>query len=218
MLFLNVGWFERMDFSEAMAAAARLAASAVDETMGKHRASHVVDEDDITPYLLATLQIRLTGQIGGLTWAASVVRHRRGSAAEEARTGADMVISVNLVTPTEKYSKGVLVQAKRVGPDGILAATQLSELNIQCKKMLAISPASFVFDYSPHGMRVGSASRIAGTSNRRLYSLCGWTPYRFFLELFRCPIGDPELRSALVADLPLPRLEITANGMLDVEE
>lgn len=207
-----------MDFNEAMAAAARLAASAVDETMGLHRARRVVDEDDITPYLLATLQIRLTGQIGGLTWAASVVRHRRGVAAEEARTGADMVISVNLVTPTEKYSKGVLVQAKRVGPNGMLAARQLLELNTQCEKMLAISPASFVFDYSPHGMRVGSASRIAGTSNKRLYSVCGWTPYRFFLELFRCPVGDPRLASALVADLPLPCLEITAEGTLDMED
>jgi hypothetical protein len=33
---------------------------------------------------------------------------------------------------------------------------------------------------------------------------CNWTSYRFFLELFRSPIGDPNLTSALVRDLPVP--------------
>ena len=96
-----------------------------------------------------------------------------------------MALTVNLVAPTEKYSKGVLVQAKRVGPEGILAVTQLSKLNLQCKKMLAISPVSFVFDCPPDGMRVGSASRIAGTSNRRLYSVRAWSPSRFFRDVSR---------------------------------
>ena len=197
-----------MEFSEAMAEAAKVADSAVHETMMQHRHGRITDEDDITPDLLATLRVRLTGQISGLRWASSVVRHRSGIAAEEAWTGADLLISVTLRTPTESYAKGVLVQAKRVGPGATMSQAGLVGLKDQCAKMLAISPAAFVFDYSPYGMRVGSATRIAGTSDRRLHDVCGWTPYRFFLELFRCPIGDPRLTTALVADLPLPELRI----------
>lgn len=204
-----------MDFSETMAVAAHVAASAVHETMRQHRLGHIVDEDDITPDLLATLRTRVNGPIGGLTWTSSVVRHRRGIAAEEATIGADMVICVRLDTSTEKYAKGVLVQAKRVGPGAVLSKSQLNNLKEQCNRMLTISPSSFVFDYSPYGMRVGAASRIAGTAEVDMSAICGWTPYRFFLELFRCPVGDPRLKSSLVSDLPLPQLHISAEGSFE---
>jgi hypothetical protein len=104
-----------MNFEEAMAAAARIAAQAATMSMRQYRTGYITDEDDITPDLLATVRTALTGQIGGLTWSASVARHRRGRAAEEASTGADILIHVALDTPTDKYSKGVLVQAKRPG-------------------------------------------------------------------------------------------------------
>ena len=71
----------------------------------------------------------------------------------------------------------------------------------QCEKMLAITPAAFVMDYGDGNARCGAASRIAGATSYDLYKLCGWTSYRFFLEFFRSPIGDPRITSALVDEI-----------------
>ena len=202
-----------MNFNDAMSAAAHKASEAVDITMRETRLGHLTDEDDITPDLLATIRGALSGQIGGLTWTSSVVRHHAGAAAEEKRTGADMLIHVSLKTTTEQFSKGVLVQAKRLDAGQNMSTAEMKRLQAQCGRMLAHTASSFVFDYSPLSMRVGSAARIEHTKERNLYELCGWTPYRFFLELFRCPIGDPRLKSALVRELPVPyELDISAVG------
>jgi hypothetical protein len=83
----------------------------------------------------------------------------------------------------------------------------------QCDRMLDVTAAAFVFDYARGGMRCGPATRIAGTGRRDLYSVCGWTSYRFFLELFRCPVGDPRITSAAVDELPVRfGLNVTAVG------
>jgi len=165
--------------------------------------------------LVGSLKSALSGQIGGLQWSASVTRHRRGIAAEESRTGADLVIHVRLDTPTQKYSKGVLVQAKRFEPFEAMNRVEQRDLHDQCGKMLAITPSAFVFNYMKSGMRCGAATRISGAANRNVPSLCSWTSYRFFWELFRCPVGDPRLTSALVGDLPVPTvLNIKAEGEL----
>jgi hypothetical protein len=187
-----------------MSTAARVAASATQTTMRQYRSGFIHDEDDITPYLLATIGTTLDGEIAGLTWRASVARHRRGVAAEEARTGADILIHVTLDTPTQTYAKGALVQAKRFGPEEFMSKQEHVHLRNKCDKMLAITPASFVFNYMTDSMRVGAASRIIGSSGRHLRSLCSWTPYRFFFELFRCPIGDGRITSALFPDLTDP--------------
>jgi hypothetical protein len=117
------------------------------------------------------------------------------------------------------YSKGVLVQAKRVGRDEMLGKREYAELIDQCDRMLAITPSAFVFDYTKYSMRCGAATRISGSSSRDLHRTCGWTSYRFFLELFRCPIGDPRITSALVDELPASwGLEISAKGQLTEKE
>jgi hypothetical protein len=175
----------------------------------------VTDEDDLTGVLVGRLDSRLDGHIGGLTWNTTIVRHRSGRAAEERRTGADLVIHVSLDTSTERYSKGVLVQAKRVEPNDQMNQAEHNELRRQCRDMLKITPAAFVFDYVKGWMRTGSATRIAGSRRLDLYHICAWTSYRFFLELFRCPIGDPKITSARVDDLPVPyALKISATGDL----
>jgi hypothetical protein len=207
-----------LSFEDAMAAAARKATEAVTKALRDYRHGYLRDEDDITPYLLGFLRIALNGSIGGLTWTASVASHR-GRSAEERRTGADILIHVRLDTPTEKYGKGVLVQAKRLEQDSFLPNRELERLQEQCRKMLEFTPAAFVFDYMPTSMRVGSASRIIGTRNRHLRTVCSWTSYRFFLELFRCPIGDPRIESGLFTDLADPpnRLFLTAVGDIAIE-
>lgn len=200
-----------MDFEETVKEAARRADRAVRRAMKKYGAGLVTDEDDLTGVLIGELDAALDGQIGGLTWSTSVVRHRKGTAAEEKATGADMVIHVSFKTRQRRYAKGVLVQAKRVEPEAEMRAAAHKELVRQCGTMLSVTPAAFVFDYTQGVMRCGAATRIAGSTNRVLYDECSWTSYRFFLELFRCPVGDPRLTSARVRDLLVPTvLEITA--------
>jgi hypothetical protein len=123
-------------------------------------------------------------------------------------------------TPTQTYSKGVLIQAKKSEPSDYWSATSHRELVAQCNRMLAITPAAFVFNYKNDGIRCGAATRVAGA--KIVVSpgyLCRWTSYRFFLELFRCPIGDPRITSAKVDELPVPFvLHIGMTGELTVEE
>jgi hypothetical protein len=207
-----------MTFEEATREAARAAHGAVTKAMEDVRLGHEVDEDDLTGILVGRIGSALDGEIGGLKWKCSILRHRRGKAAEEKKYGADMLMHVTMDTPTQKYSKGVLVQSKKVGPDRGMYPSEKSELTEQCRKMLAVTPAAFVFDYGKGYMRCGPASRIVGATSHDLYKICGWTSYRFFLEYFRSPIGDPRITSSFVKDLPPPwELKITAEGSLDEE-
>jgi hypothetical protein len=211
-----------MGFDEAMRAAAHSAEHAVWRAMAKYRDGLVTDEDDLTGVLIGSLDAEFSAKrasdIGGLQWSSSILRHRKGAAAEEKRIGADMLIHVSVNTPIQTYSKAVLVQAKRHEPGDHMTAREQNELLTQCKKMLAVSPAAFVFDYAKGEMRCASATKIAGSANRDLYAACSWTAYRFFLELFRCPIGDPRITSAKAADLSVPIvLDLVGTGELTRE-
>ncbi|OCJ15273.1 hypothetical protein A6U87_24430 [Rhizobium sp. AC44/96] len=202
-----------MGFDDAMREAAKAADNAVARAMRKYRDGLTVDEDDLTGVLIGSLDAEFDRNIAGIQWSSSILRHRKGSAAEEKRIGADMVFHIALTTPLVKYSKAVLIQAKRHQPGMLMTQNEHHDLGAQCSKMLAVTPASFVFDYTTSGMRCGSASKIYGSTNRDLYDACKWTSYRFFLEFFRSSIGDPRLTSAKVADLPVPLvLNLSAQG------
>lgn len=211
-----------MGFEDSMRMAAHSAADAVWRAMAKYRDGLVTDEDDLTGVLIGSLDAEFsakpTKDFGGLQWSSSILRHRKGVAAEEKRIGADMIIHVRVDTPIQTYSKAVLVQAKRHEPGDEMSSKESKDLLKQCKKMLAVSPAAFVFDYAKGEMRCASATKIAGSKNKDLYDACNWTAYRFFFELFRCPIGDPKITSAKAADLPVPIvLKLAATGELTQE-
>lgn len=211
-----------MGFDDAMRTAAHSAEQAVSRAMAKYRDGLVTDEDDLTGVLVGNLDAEFSAKggrdIGGLQWSSSILRHRTGRAAEEKRIGADMIIHVRVSTPIQTYSKAVLVQAKRKEPGDQMSAKERNELLGQCKKMLAVTPAAFVFDYAKGEMRCASATKIGGSTNNDLHAACNWTAYRFFLELFRCPIGDPRITSAKAADLPVPIvLKLAGTGDLTQE-
>lgn len=202
-----------MSLQNSFRSAAKAANKAVGRAIKKYRNGLVTDEDDITGVLLGNLDSEFDKEIDGITWSCSILRHRKGIASEESRIGADMIIHVRLKTPILEYSKGVLVQAKRVEAGASMNRAAHNELIQQCDRMLDVTPSSFVFDYATKSMRCGSASKIAGSSNRNLYNACTWTAYRFFFELFRCPVGDPRLTSAKVRDLPVSNIvEIVGSG------
>lgn|SRR5215813_8342074 len=102
-----------MTFDEVTRAAAHKAEHAVAITITNLKRKHVYDEDEVTGFLVGSLHTVFDGyQIDGVTFSASILRHRRGMAAEERRYGADILIHVNMNTRTQTYSKGVLIQAK----------------------------------------------------------------------------------------------------------
>jgi len=202
-------------FDEAMQAAARAADGAVWNTVEKYNSGGVFDEPEISTYLISQLDSKMTGQIGGLSWSSAIVRNGKGKAGEEKRIGADILLHVSVNTPTERYSKGVLIQAKKAEPYQQVPNAVMDELGEQCQKMLGHTPSAFVMSYSSKGFRAGSATRFTGTQNRDIHRVCTWTTYRFFLELFRCPIGDPRITSGRVKELPVPHvIHLTAEGQL----
>ena len=137
-----------MTFEESIREAAHRAEEAVKGTIDQYSRGSVTEEEDLTGALAGQLEARLRGQIGGLTWNTTILRRRRGIAAEEQRIGADMIIHVKMDTSTDHYSKGVLIQAKRVEPNILMSSKDHGDLKSQCQKMLDVTSASFVFDYT----------------------------------------------------------------------
>jgi len=205
-----------MKFEDTMRKVARRAARATRLSMDKLKSGRIKHEDDLTPALAQAIESEVNGyKAGGVTWDAAVLTHKKSG--EEGVYGADLLIHVKLQTPQYKYSKGVLVQAKRIGPSVNMPSRDHANLVTQCGKMIGQSAASFVFAYDPRGLRAASATKIAGATDKHLYDQCSWTAYRFFLELFRCPIGDPKIKSADVADLARIGLALTGIGDLDAD-
>lgn len=194
----------RSRLEEAFRQAAHAADCAVSAAMEKYAHGHVTDEDDITGVLIGRLDAAFDENIGDIKWSSSILRHCKGLAAQEKIVGADMLIHVSIKTPQLAYSKGVLIQSKRVDDGVEMTVGSHKELLSQCDKMLDITPDSFVFNYTKSGMRCASANRIAGASSRILNDSCNLTSYRFFLEFFRCTTGDRRITSAKFDDLRIP--------------
>lgn len=194
-----------ISLEQAFREAAHAADRAVSAAMLKYADGLVTDEDDITGALIGRLDAAFDEKIGGVTWSSSILRHRKGVAAQEKKVGADMLFHVSIKTPQLTYSKGVLIQSKRIDEGVEMTLNGHKELLSQCDKMLDITPASFVFNYTKSGMRCASATKIAGASSRVLNDSCNLTSYRFFLELFRCTTGDRSITSAKFDDLQIPK-------------
>lgn len=206
-----------MTFDEIMRETAHRAEKASRSAMSKLASGRVKHEDDLTGVLVGRIEEQFdNAQIGGIVWDTAILTHR--ASGEEGIYGADLLIHVSLNTPEFTYSKGVLVQAKRIGPGQNMSARDHGDLVGQCNKMLKWTSSAFVVSFDAKGMRAASATKIAGSSERALYDQSDWTAYRFFLELFRCPIGDPRITSANVADLqPRHGISIKGSGSLHAD-
>ena len=186
-----------MIYDDDIRKAARRAEKGVRRAIASLRARRVKREDDLTGVLKGNLDAELEGQVGGLTWHCTILDHSSGKSAEEHEFGADLLIHVRFNARHLKYDKGILVQAKKLGVGELMSPSELVRLRQQCEDMLAHSPESFVWIYSNHGVRCGSALSVAHSSDRDLNDKAVWTSYRFFLELFRCQIGDQNIRDSV---------------------
>lgn len=184
------------DFQLAIKAAAKLANEAAKEIQTRISKRRLIDEDDITPAFLQELEAKFRNrEIAGLTWDSKVMRHRKGSAAEEKISGADFMITIDWKTKLYTQSKGLLVQAKKIEASRNMRQDELDNLKAQCNKMLKITPSAFVINYTKQEIRATSAAKISGTSDHDLNGQCEITTYNFFKEFFKCSYGDPNMSS-----------------------
>lgn len=203
-----------MTFETDVRAAAHAADEAVYKVMRKYRGARVTDEPDITGVLIGRLDAVLDGEIGGLEWSSTIIRSSSGSAAEEKKIGADLLLHVRFDAHGRSFNKGLLVQAKRAEVGQQLSSGEAKRLHEQCRRMLSTTIASYVFVYATDQMRCGGAANFFEKPKRDIHGNCSWTSYRFFLEFFRCPIGDPLIQGPLVEDLPVPHvLSLQARGL-----
>ncbi len=209
-----------MNFEQLAYRAAAVANRAANDVIGYYASGMYSDEPEITAGLATMLQHQFAGKrFAGLKWSATIMRHYSGHAAQEKRTGADLLIHVQLNTPQQTYSKGVLVQAKRERDKANLSGADHAELRDQCGRMLQFTPAAFVFHYTKTGIACASATLVQGSADRNLNRVCHWSSHRFFLELFRCPIGDPRMTIAMVDDLRvLNAIKIEGTGDLTLDD
>ncbi|AVO38204.2 hypothetical protein [Pukyongiella litopenaei] len=168
-------------------------------------------EVDITGRLLGAVVERLDGRsIKGLKWRAKQFKTGRDSAAEEKRVGADFMGVLDIDLDEYSVTKGFLVQAKRAEPRKPI--DDWKRLEDQLEKMLAISPASFLFVYSrERGIRAFPAVSVLGLKSRDVFDLYDRSFERFFEEHLECFIGDrelsvPTMQAALSGDAPSERV------------
>ena len=207
------------DFDEAMSKAAHIADKATWHAMREMASRRAYDEDDTTGELIGELNAALRGQIGPMHWKAKILRHRKGVAGEELRYGADISFHMSYKDRNRRFSKGVLIQSKKVEPHVAMSAKEHTRLVGQCETMLTHSAASYVFDYAEGGLRVSSANKISGLSDRYLHSNCEWTAYRFFYEFFRCPVGDRRVTTTHIgSDLIVGSKAIEDGGLPAIVE
>lgn len=115
----------------------------------------VEEEPQITDRILGAVEGRVAGQkYNGVSWKARTLRTGRGSAAEEKRHGADLMGVLDIDLPEYRVKKGFLAQAKKANPDRLLQKYEWERMIEQCKKMMELTPDSFIFVYPTQPMNV----------------------------------------------------------------
>jgi hypothetical protein len=113
----------------------------------------------------------------------------RGPRALEHLVGADLYVGVRVVMAGQvELSKGMLAQAKK-GP--WLSPQDSFFLVEQCKKMLALSPSSYVWVYTPDGIGVVDAEKVVERESRNLTNRRRLD--EALSEMLACNEGDPNI-------------------------
>lgn len=170
----------------AITAAAAACEDAGNAITARFRGDDVVEEDDFTSALAQGIIDRL-GQLnlGGVEWRAQKLTSRRKSS-EEGRVGADLLGILEVDLPKIKLRKGFLAQAK------LQNKHKMPYLREQCRKMLEVSPASFIFVYGKTEVLVYPAIAFA-TGHLPFSAVEPWTLGRFFEAHFGSFVGDQRL-------------------------
>ncbi len=162
----------------------------------------VEQEPAFTDRMLGRIEHALEGyEIKGVSWKAKTLTDR-GRNAQESKYGADFLGVASIELPNFKLSKGFLAQAKLLGPTGKITKSEYERMQGQCKKMLGLTPDSFVFLYSIVGISIVPAiSVVSCNSPINPHDLYSRSMARFYEEHFACFIGDGALSAPRIENL-----------------
>lgn len=189
---------------------------AVTQTLIDIKEERISQEEDISDRLMVRIQDRINtlGRYKGIEFEAKIYVRR----SEEPQCGADIGGLLEINIQNYHITKAFLAQAKK----GTIARYDISgnavirlenkdkirKLAEQCRKMLRITPSSFVFIYAPNGIHVFPATttlsdisnwnRGAYSISERLYSKSLPT---FFDEYFKSFFGDTRIGTS-IKDVP----------------
>lgn len=162
-----------------------------------------MQEPDITSQIVGSWVQAMDGyEARGLRWDAHVLT-ALGPGSQEHDYGADLLEVIEFDVPCFRVCKGFLVQAKKLASGELMSPRDWERMQDQCGHMYhEVSPASFVFFYSPTGVRVIPASSILSSHCvRRPEEFHGRTLQRFLEEHFESIIGDLALSVDTPAEL-----------------
>lgn len=184
---------------------------AVTQTSMDIKEGWVVQEEDISGRIVANIEhaINTLGEYKGISFKAKVYTSK-GPHSEERRCGADIGGLLEINIQNYHITKAFLSQAKKgtvsrydIGGRAVIRLEnrdQIQKLADQCRKMLRITPSSFVFIYSDEGIHVFPAVAVLSDTNKwnrhaysiseRLYSKSLST---FYEEYFKSFFGDTRI-------------------------
>ena len=162
--------------------------------MGLTRTRHgrAEQEPAVTDRMIASIEAEFdTPERDRFYWSAKTLTDR-GRGSQESKHGADFLGVLRINIDGFRIAKGFLAQAKLSSRNSSVDQRALAD---QCRKMLRLSPASFVFVYSDDDFRVIPAiSVLAGSGNLQDHYTRGIQ--RFFEEHIECFIGDSSISTA----------------------
>ncbi len=174
--------------------------------------SAIVDEDDFTSRLLERLELALNGWThAGITLTASKLTSR-GRRAEETEFGADIVATVNIDLEEYQAKKGILVQAKRLEVGRKFGTKAWTNLEVQIEKMQRHTNESYVWIYSPSGVRSLKSTALTGLKSRKPDDLYLAKCATFLGEFVQCKHGDPRITGFHPGNLSQLRDEYAAKS------
>ena len=174
-----------------------------------NRFSAIADEDDFTSQLIGCLAAEFDGwSYKGIKWSTIPGRSEagelginvsarkltsRGAHSEESWMGADIVLTTQITIPGYKTIKSMLIQSKNLGEGERLRTSEWNRLLGQIDDMRGISDHSFVWLYSPEGVRSVRASQLSHLETRRPDDLYTSHAASLFAGFIKSEEGDDHL-------------------------
>lgn len=175
---------------------ARIIDSAAKDTCLDYRSGLFDHEPSFTDRMLGRIATALDGyKSRGVQWKARTLTSS-SSNSEEARYGADFMGALDVGVTDYTVQKGFLAQAKRLEPGEALSQRDFQRLVQQCRRMLCLTPAAFVFLYAKTGVEVVPAIAVVGSSCRDPRKHYSRSFSRFFEEHLESFLGDPRISVA----------------------
>ena len=101
----------------------------------------------------------------------------------------------------------------------IIAQRDQSRLIEQCNRMLDVTPAAFVFNYSVDGCDVGQLPEWQERRGLKVSDTCAGGHLTASSWVLPLPVSDPKITSARIADLAIPvALDIKLTGEITLDE